>query len=259
MRSTRCLRALHRGDRQLGGASGLHHQLDSPPVPTAAQRPRRPLLLGVLMPHGHHPGFRLNGTAPGNISCFDASLDLKLMASPCYQGTCGGNGSCVCLPGWTGYTDAVPMDTTEWPGGTVLSCGVNTVVVKCLWATAIIPAIAIAAILYPTVRENLRVHHRSRARKQGGTPWCVKGSVSMPRITCRRVLYSAIKHAAPLQVPPSRNRALSSCAYMCSGSPASPLRVPSSDPVFPVFYITQNVDPPSPPPYPPPPSPLPHP
>ena len=175
-RSTRSFRALHRGDRQLEGASGLLRTVSSRSSYCATHLPRpRPLLLRLLlMPHGHHPGFRLNGTATGNISCFDASLDLKLMASPCYQGTCGGNGSCVCLPGWTGYTDAVPMDTTEWPGGTVLSCGVNTVVVKCLWATAIIPAIAIAAILYPTVRENLRIHHRSRARRQGGTPWYVK-------------------------------------------------------------------------------------
>ena len=115
----------------------VHHYLAPPPS-----------LARSLMPHGHHSGFRLKGTATGNMSCFDASLDLKLMASPCYQGNCaGGNGSCVCLPGWTGYTDAVPMDTTEWPGGKVLSCGVNTTVVKCLWAMAIIPAIAIAVIM----------------------------------------------------------------------------------------------------------------
>ena len=89
-------------------------------------------------------------------NCYDG---IDVLAQ-CYAGACV-NGSCVCDPGWSGWTDYTPMDLTEW-GGPVLSCGVFNPVVKALWCVPIIPGVMYLLTWVPAVREQYRVFSKKR-------------------------------------------------------------------------------------------------
>jgi hypothetical protein len=90
--------------------------------------------------------------------CYDG---LDVLAQ-CYAGTCV-NGSCVCDPGWSGWTDYTPMDLSEW-GGPVLSCGVFNPVVKVLWCLVLIPGVMNMITLIPALREQYKVFTKKRNR-----------------------------------------------------------------------------------------------
>ena len=89
-------------------------------------------------------------------NCYDG---IDVLAQ-CYAGACV-NGSCVCDPGWSGWTDYTPMDLSEW-GGPVLSCGVFNPVVKALWCIPIIPLVMYLLTWVPAVREQYRVFTKKR-------------------------------------------------------------------------------------------------
>jgi hypothetical protein len=73
----------------------------------------------------------------------------------CYAGTCV-NGSCVCFAGWSGYTDYVPMDLSEW-GGPVLSCGVFMPLIKVLWGISLVPGLMVMIMWVPAIMEQYKV------------------------------------------------------------------------------------------------------
>ena len=73
----------------------------------------------------------------------------------CYAGTCV-NGSCVCSAGWSGHTDYVPMDLSEW-GGPVLSCGVFMPLIKVLWGISLVPGLMVMIMWVPAIMEQYKV------------------------------------------------------------------------------------------------------
>jgi hypothetical protein len=97
---------------------------------------------------------------------------------PCYGGVeilfeCGGTyagacnattGSCECAPNWSGHTDVIPMDTTNW-GGRVLSCQTHTITVKVLWAATLVPIFLILTT-WPSASSALLKMYRKKKRNK---------------------------------------------------------------------------------------------
>ena len=77
-------------------------------------------------------------TPPPTLPCF-SGVEVLFECGGSYAGTCNTtSGSCVCAPGWSGFTDVVPLDLAPW-NGTTLACPVHVNAVKVLWCLNIIP------------------------------------------------------------------------------------------------------------------------
>lgn len=64
------------------------------------------------------------------VSCFSGIEAVLGECGGAWAGTCNHTtGSCSCAAGWSGHSDVLPMDLSQW-GGSVLACHVHVPTVK---------------------------------------------------------------------------------------------------------------------------------
>ena len=74
-------------------------------------------------------------------------------------------GTCLCNDGWSGLTDYVPLDLSDW-GGPVQLCSVHTLAVKILWSFVLVPTTMTILLWRPGVREQWKVYLGNRRARR---------------------------------------------------------------------------------------------
>ena len=75
------------------------------------------------------------------------------------------HGTCLCSGGWSGLTDYVPLDLSDW-GGPVQLCGVHILTVKILWSFVLVPTTIMLLLWRPGVREQWKVYLGNRRARR---------------------------------------------------------------------------------------------
>ena len=99
----------------------------------------------------------------------NSTSDMTLLQESTRPNATGGAfsppGTCLCNDGWSGLTDYVPLDLSDW-GGPVQLCGVHVLTVKILWSFVLIPTTMILLLWRPGVREQWKVFKGNRRARR---------------------------------------------------------------------------------------------